>query len=131
MLFRQLDIDKEESEYRKERIGWIATETIDKVKTFYERDDISQIMPGKHDVVTVRTDQGKQKFQERHLYMSLRVTHNTFIKENPKMHTGLTKFGMLHPSHVKFSSQTPANVCTCVCEPSKHHSCFGCHEWLQ
>ena len=30
------------------------------------------------------------------------------------MNIGLTKFGMLHPSHVKFSSQTPANVCTCV-----------------
>ena len=29
-------------------------------------------MPGKHNVVTVRTDQGKQKFQKQHLCMSLR-----------------------------------------------------------
>ena len=71
-------------------------------------------MPGKRDVVTVRAEQGKQKFQKRHLYMSLRETHNTFIKENPKMNIGLTKFGMLCPSHVKFYSQTHANVCTCV-----------------
>ena len=71
-------------------------------------------MPGKRDVVTVRAEQGKQKFQKWHLYMSLRETHNTFIKENPKMNIGLTKFGMLCPSHVKFSSQTHANVCTCV-----------------
>lgn len=54
-------------------------------------------MPGKRDVVTVRAEQGKQKFQKRHLYMSLRETHNTFIKENPKMNIGLTKFGMLCP----------------------------------
>ena len=87
---------------------------MDKVETFYERDYISRIMPGKSDVVTVRNDQGKQKFQKRHLQMSLRETHNTFIKENPKMNIGLTKFEMLHPSHVKFSSQTSANVCTCV-----------------
>ena len=35
MLFRQLDIDKEESVYQKKRIDQIATETIDKVRTFY------------------------------------------------------------------------------------------------
>ena len=35
MLFWQLDIDKEESVYQKEKIDQIATETIDKVKTFY------------------------------------------------------------------------------------------------
>ena len=35
MLFRQLDIDKEESVYQKERIDQIATETTDKVKTSY------------------------------------------------------------------------------------------------
>ena len=71
-------------------------------------------MPEKCNVVTVRTDQRKQKFQKWHLYMSLRETNNTYIKENPKMHIRSTKFRMLRSSHVKFSSQTPANVCTCV-----------------
>lgn len=67
MLFQQLDIDQEESVYQKEMIDRVATETMDKVETFYERDYISRIMPGKSDVVTVRNDQGKQKFQKRHL----------------------------------------------------------------
>ena len=42
--------------------------------------------------------------------MTLRETHNIFIKENPEMYISLTKFGMLRPVHVKFPSQTPANV---------------------
>ena len=71
-------------------------------------------MSGKCNVVTFRTDQRKQKFQKWHLYMSLRETNNTYIKENPKMHIRSTKFRMLCSSHVKFSSQTPTNVCTCV-----------------
>ena len=64
ILFRQLDIVKEESAYRKERIDRIATETIDKVKTFSKRDNISCIMPGKRDVVTVRTDQGETEISK-------------------------------------------------------------------
>ena len=77
MLFQQLDTDKEENAYWKERIDQIATETIDKAKMFYKRDNISRILPGKCDMVTVRTEQGKQKFQKLHLYVSLREKHNT------------------------------------------------------
>ena len=92
----------------------IAKEINEKVKDFYQRDDISTVAPGKRDVVTVSSDQGKVKLQKRHLYMSIKETHSTFLQENPEMHIGLTNFGMLRPSQVRFSSETPANVCTCV-----------------
>ena len=114
MLFRQLDIREEESAYRKPREDQIPQETVNKAKEFYEQDDISRILPGKRDVVTVKTDKGKEKFQKRHLYMSLRETHSIFLEENPEVHIGLTKFSLLRPAHVKFSSQTLANVCTCI-----------------
>ena len=87
---------------------------IDKVQKFYQRDDISRISPGKRDVVTVRSDQGKVWLQKRHLYMNLKETHSLFQEDHPEIKIGLTKFGMLRPQQVKFSSETPANVCTCI-----------------
>ena len=37
---------------------------------------------------------------------------NFFVTEHSNVKIGLTKFGYLRPEHVKFSSETPANVCT-------------------
>ena len=48
------------------------------------------------------------------LYLSLKETHNLFREDHPEFKIGLTKFGMLRPQQVKFSSETPANVCTCI-----------------
>ena len=114
MLFKQCNMREDETEYRKTRMDRIAAETVQKVKTFYERDDISRMAPGKRDVISVKTANGKEKLQRRHLYMSIKETHQSFLKENPEIHIGLTKFSMLRPVQVRYSSETPANVCTCI-----------------
>ena len=70
--------------------------------------------PGKRDVVTVRTNSGKEKLQKRHMYMTIKEAFGIFKIENPNIKVGLSKFAELHPSNVLLSSQTPSNVCTCV-----------------
>ena len=70
--------------------------------------------PGKGDVVTIRSSNGGEKVQKRHIYMSIKGTFNFFLTEHPNVKTELTKFGYLHPEHLKFSSETPANMCTCI-----------------
>jgi hypothetical protein len=92
----------------------LAAETIEAVKNFYTRDDISRMAPGKRDVVTIKDQEGKKKLQKRHLYMSIKETYGVFKDENPNVKIGLTKFSTLRPPNVLLSSQTPSNVCTCV-----------------
>ena len=92
----------------------IQVETIAAVKSFYTSDDISRMAPGKRDVITVRNEDGKQKLQKRHLYMTIKEAYAIFKTENPDIKLGLSKFADLRPPNVLLSSQTPANVCTCV-----------------
>ena len=84
------------------------------MRQFYQCNDVSRMAPGKRDVVTVRSSYGKEKVQRRHLYMSIKETFNFFLTEHPNIKTGLTKFEYLPPEQVKFSFETPANVCTCI-----------------
>ena len=46
--------------------------------------------------------------------MSIKETYTLFKEENPTTKIDLTKFGYLRPKNVKLSSETPANVCTCI-----------------
>ena len=45
---------------KKTRIASIQKETVDKVNSFYCRDDINRIAPERRDVVTVRDDAGRR-----------------------------------------------------------------------
>ena len=93
----------------------LETEAIEAVKNFYVRDDVNRMATGKQDVVTVRTNSGKEKLQKRHMYMTIKKAFGIFKIENPNIKVGLSKFAELHPSNVLLSSQTPSNVCMCVC----------------
>ena len=53
LLFKQLNIDKEDCLHRKTSIERISQDTANVIKTFYQRDDISRMAPGKRDVVMI------------------------------------------------------------------------------
>ena len=76
-----------------ERIGWITTETTDKVNTFYERHNTSCIMLGKRDVLNIRTDQQTINFKNG-IYKLLWGKHIIhLLKKTPTewpFHTGNT-----------------------------------------
>ena len=84
------------------------------IEMFYQRDDISRMCPGRHDIVTVKTTDGKVKLQKQHLYFKIRETHSIFLSEYTEVKISLSKFAMLCPPQVMLSSQTPTNMCTCI-----------------
>ena len=57
----------------------LSAETIEQVKSFYCKDDISRQAPGKRDVVTV----GDEKIQKRHLMMTLLEAYQSFKTDFP------------------------------------------------
>ena len=88
------------------------------VNEFYLRDDISRQAPGRKDVVSVKSTEGKVKFQIRHLMFPLREAHAMFCNENGSV-VGKSKFAELRPKHVMLSNKLPHNVCLC-----KYHENF-------
>jgi len=84
------------------------------VRSYYESDEISRVMPGKADVITVRHEDGtKSKMQKRHLYMTVGETYESFKADHPECALGKSKFAALRPEHVLLTSKLPHNVCGC------------------
>ena len=101
----------------------ISMESIEAVKFFYQRDDISRRAPGRKDVVTVRDVDGvKMKYQARHLTSSVAEVHALFHEEFPLYKIGKSKFAELRPQHVLLSSKLPHNVCLCRYHENKKFS---------
>lgn len=99
---------------KKTRLTRIAEETLTLVKIFFCRDDISRMAPGKRDVITVRSNNEKEKRQKRHMVMNIRETFAVFKDENPNIKIEISKLAELRPPHVLLNSQMPANVCVCL-----------------
>ena len=77
------------------------------------QDSISRQSPGKRDFVVSWKNGKKEHLQKRHLLFSLREAHALFLKENPEVKIGLSKFSSLRPLNVLLSSGIPRNVCLC------------------
>lgn len=91
----------------------ICADTVEKVKNFYVRDDISRQNPGIKDTTIVRLEDGKKiKMQNRHLFSNVLETYALFCDEFGTI-IGKSKFAELRPKHVLLSCQTPENVCLC------------------
>ncbi len=98
----------------------LSGDTIEKVKLFYEQDDVSRQAPGRKDCITIRHDNGvKEKTQVRHLVNSITETYALFKRKYPLAKVGSSKFAELRPRHVLLSSKLPHNVCLC-----KYHENF-------
>ena len=106
--------EMEDNNVKKSHLLSLEAESVEAVRNFYLRDDISRMAPGKRDVVTVRTDNRKERLQKRHMYMTIKEAFGIFKIECPNIKVRLSKFAELRPPNVLLSSQTPRNVCTCV-----------------
>ena len=113
-LSKEFNVLPNEVNYRKTRLDKIASELVKMIEIFYQRDDVSKMCPGKRDIVTAKTTDGKVKLQKRHLYFKIRETHAIFCQSTLMLKIGLRKFAMLRPPQVMLSSQTLTNVCTCI-----------------
>ena len=63
-LSKEFNILPNEVNYRKTRLDKIASELVKMIEMFYQRDDICRMCPGRREVVTVKTTDGKVKLQK-------------------------------------------------------------------
>ena len=94
----------------------LSSETTEKVRQFYMRDDISREMPGKKDFLSVVNDDGKREhLQKRLMLCNLWEAHQLFKRENPDKAVGLSKFSELRPPQCIFAGSTGTHsVCVCA-----------------
>ena len=64
-------------------------------------------------VVSVKQNGSRTKYQTRHLKSSVSNIFALFQEEYPKVKIGRSKFGSLGPADVLLSSKIPRNVCLC------------------
>ena len=83
------------------------------VQNFYARDDISRMLPGKKDYVSVKQADGKREHrQEGVRLLKIGEAHKLF-KEESSGKIGKSKFTDLPPPQVLPSSSFDEGVCIC------------------
>ncbi|CAH3131893.1 unnamed protein product [Pocillopora meandrina] len=93
----------------------VPEEEIRQIEEFYLRDNISRILPGKKDKVSVNAESGREAIQERLLLVNLREAHALF-KEGLKLKVGFSKFVSLRPPQV-----LPMTLCDQEVRMCKYH----------
>ena len=61
----------------------LSQTTLDLVWTFYESEDVSRMMPGKKDYVSVRTSDGRVHVQKKLILCNLRELYQLFKDNHP------------------------------------------------
>lgn len=86
------------------------------VNNFYVRDDVSRIMPGFKDVISVKQNNGKRMhFQKRLLLGDLKDLYQQFIKENETTKISISVFTKLRPTYcILAGANGTHNVCVCT-----------------
>ena len=103
----------------------LPLETKTLVKTVYEHDDISRMMPGIKDFEAVKNDDGTRvHVQKRILLYNINKLYAEFTVEHEGLMISISKFTKLRPHHcVLASSSGTHNVCVIVCLESSS----SCH----
>ena len=99
----------------------LDVEVASAIHDFYLSDDISRVMPGKADFITVKTaNGGREKRRKRHLTMTVAEAYQIFKARHPDKKVKKSKFEELRPQNVLLCSKMPHNVCIC-----KYHANMG------
>ena len=92
----------------------LPSETVDTVCAFYEFDDISRVMPGKKDFVSVKKEGKRQHVQKRLVLSNLREIYCEFKERFPDRKIGFSKFAELRPKHCVLAGASGTHT-VCVC----------------
>lgn len=98
-----------------------SEETIERIREFFSRDDISRQAPGKRDTKSVKMKDGKRETrQKRHLIMTVKEAFSVYKEKFPQSDVHISTFYSFRPKHILLSSEIPHNVCVC-----KYHGNFN------
>ena len=94
--------------------GGLEPDTVESVKKNCYKDEISRVMPGKKDCVTILQNGEKMKIQKRLVVGNLREVYQQFKASNPERKVGFSKFAMLClKERVLARSSGSHSVCIC------------------
>lgn len=87
-----------------------------KVLAFYNSDEVSRIMPGKKDYVSMKTKDGKkpEHVQKRLILGNLKEIYDLFKTENSQEKIGFSKFAELRPKNCVLAGGSGTHT-VCVC----------------
>ena len=94
----------------------LSEDTVKLVQAFYYHDDISRVMPGKKDFVSVRNEKGEKEHRQKRLVLcNLREAYKQFKTQHPDVKVGFSKFAELRPKECVLAGSTGTHsVCVCV-----------------
>lgn len=93
----------------------IEDRIIDKVKEFYLCEEISRMMPGKKDVVSVRENGKKELIQKQLVLCNLREAYHLYSERFPTDKISFSKFAECRPKQcVLAGSAGTHSVCVCT-----------------
>lgn len=93
----------------------LASSVIDLVASFYQTDEVSRMMPGKKDFVSVRIDGQSVHMQKRLILSNLKETYQLFKDKFPDEKIGFSKFAELRPRHCVLAGGSGTHsVCVCT-----------------
>ena len=92
----------------------LASEVVDLVSGFYCSDDVSRMMPGKKDFVSVEQGEQHVHIQKRLVLSSLKEVYQLFKDRFPNETVGFSKFAELRPKHCILAGASGTHL-VCVC----------------
>ena len=93
----------------------LPPETVEMVHVFYESDEISRVMPGKKDFVSVKLEGKRMHVQKRLVLNYLREVYHEFKEKFPDRKIGFSKFAELRPKHCILAGASGTHsVCVCT-----------------
>ena len=92
----------------------LSQATISLVQAFYELDEVSRIMPGKKDFVSIRKGDQHAHVQKRLMLGNLKEVYQQFKEKHPTDKIGFSKFADLRPKHCILAGASGTHT-VCVC----------------
>ena len=92
----------------------LAEQTVHLVHSFYQSDEISRVMPGRKDYISVREGEGRVHVQKRLVLCNLKELYAIFKDQHPSDHIGFSKFASLRPKHCVLAGASGTHT-VCVC----------------
>ena len=89
-------------------------QTVLHIQQFYESDDISRLMPGKKDFVSVKQGKHRVQMQKRLILNDLKEIYQLFKDTFPTEKVGFSKFAELRPKHCVLAGASGTHA-VCVC----------------
>ena len=93
----------------------LADDLVTLVEEFYELDEVSRMMPGKKDYVSVRQGDSRIHQQKRLVLSNLKEVYQLFKQQNPMKTISFSKYAELRPRHCVLAGASGTHsVCVCT-----------------